>query len=80
MPWVSASRPVAALSASGIVVSSRGSVSEMSGTSARPITVIFTERSVSVTMQNCETSAPVPEVLGIISIGGIGRVTWSTPA
>ena len=31
MPWVSASRPVAALSHSGIVISSRGSVIEMSG-------------------------------------------------
>ena len=43
MPWVSASRPVAALSHSGIVISSRGSVIEMSGTSARPMIVIFTE-------------------------------------
>ena len=72
MPWVSASRPVAALSHSGMVISSRGSVIEMSGTRARPMIVIFTDRSVSVTMQNCETSAPVPEVLGIISSGGIG--------
>ena len=80
MPWVSASRPVAALSDSGMVHSSRGSVIEMSGTSARPMIVIFTERSVSVTMQNCDTSAPVPEVLGIISSGGIGRSTRSTPA
>ena len=72
MPWVSASSPVAALSHSGIVVSSRGSVIEMSGTSARPMIVIFTERAVSVTMQNWETSAPVPDVLGIISSGGIG--------
>jgi len=29
--------------------------------------VIFTDRPVSVTMQNCDTSAPVPDVLGIIS-------------
>ncbi len=42
--------------------------------------VTFTERSVSVTMQNCETSAPVPDVLGIISSGGIGFSTRSTPA
>ena len=80
MPWVSASSPVAALSHSGIVISSRGSVIEMSGTSARPMIVIFTERAVSETMQNCETSAPVPDVLGIISSGGIGLPTRSTPA
>ncbi len=80
MPCVSASRPVAALSHSGIVVSSRGSVIDVSGTSARPMMVIFTDRSVSVTMQNCETSAPVPDVVGIINSGGIGCNTWSTPA
>ena len=79
MPWVSASRPVAAFSHSGIVISSRGSVIEMSGTRARPMMVIFTDRSVSVTMQNWETSAPVPDVLGIISSGGIGLATRSTP-
>ncbi len=63
-----------------MVTSSRGSVIEMSGTSARPMIVIFTRRAVSVTMQNCETSAPVPDVLGIITSGGIGRVARSTPA
>ena len=80
MPWVSASRPVAAFSCSGMVISRRGSVIEMSGTRARPMMVIFTWRSVSLTMQNWLTSAPVPEVLGIISSGGIGWVTRSTPA
>ncbi len=64
MPWVSASSPVAAFSSSGIVVSSRGSITETSGTSARPMIVIFVWRRVSVTMQNCETSAPVPDVDG----------------
>ncbi len=53
---------------------------DRSGTSARPMIVIFTERAVSVTMQNWDTSAPVPDVLGIISSGGIGLLTWSTPA
>ena len=41
MPWVSASSPVAALSHSGIVVSSRGSMTVMSGTRARPRIVIL---------------------------------------
>ena len=53
---------------------------EMSGTSARPMIVTFTDRAVSVMMQNWETSAPVPDVLGIISSGGIGLLTRSTPA
>ena len=74
MPWVSASRPVAAPSSSDIVVSSRGSITETSGTSARPMIVIFVCRTVSVTMQNWETSAPVPDVDGIMISGGIGRV------
>ena len=42
--------------------------------------VTFTALAVSVMMQNWETSAPVPAVDGIISSGGIGRVTRSTPA
>ena len=80
MPWVSASRPVAALSQSGIVVSRCGSTIDMSGTSARPRIVILVLRAVSVTMQNCETSAPVPEVDGTITIGGIGSAIRSTPS
>jgi hypothetical protein len=80
MPWVSASSPVAAARSAGMVDSSRGSVTEISGTSARPMIVTFTLLAVSVMMQNWETSAPVPAVDGIISSGGIGRVTGSTPA
>ena len=63
-----------------MVVSSAGSMIDRSGTSARPMIVTFTERAVSVMMQNWDTSAPVPDVLGIISSGGIGLLTWSTPA
>ncbi len=63
-----------------MVASSRGSVTEISGTSARPMIVTFTELAVSVMMQNCDTSAPVPAVDGIISSGGMGRLTRSTPA
>ena len=74
MPCVSASRPVAALSQSGIVVRRRGSMTVMSGTSARPRMVILVLRVVSVTMQNCETSAPVPDVDGTTTSGGIGSV------
>lgn len=80
MPCVSASRPVAALSHCGIVTSSRGSMTDTSGTSARPMMVIFVWRSVSVTMQNCETSAPVPDVDGIMIRGGIGWVIRSMPS
>ena len=80
MPWVSASRPVAAARSSGIVVSSRGSVIEMSGTSARPISVALSRRVVSVMTANCETSAPVPAVVGHITVGGIAAVTLSTPS
>jgi hypothetical protein len=36
-----------------MVVSSRGSMTVMSGTSARPRMVILVLRVVSVTMQNC---------------------------
>jgi hypothetical protein len=80
MPWVSASSPVAALSASGMVVSSRGSITETSGTSARPMMVILVCRSVSVTMQNWETSAPVPDVDGSMISGGIGCSMRSMPS
>ena len=80
MPWVSASRPVAALRSSGIVVSSRGSITDTSGTSARPMMVILVCRSVSVTMQNWETSAPVPDVDGSMIIGGIGCSIRSMPS
>ena len=80
MPWVSASSPVAALSASDIVVSSRGSITETSGTSARPMMVILVCRTVSVTMQNWETSAPVPDVDGIMISGGIGCSMRSMPS
>ncbi|SLC35636.1 Uncharacterised protein [Mycobacteroides abscessus subsp. abscessus] len=36
--------------------------------------VILVPRVVSVTMQNCDTSAPVPDVVGTITNGGIGFV------
>ena len=80
MPWVSASSPVAAPSASDIVVSSRGSITETSGTSARPMMVILVCRTVSVTMQNWETSAPVPDVDGIMISGGMGCSMRSMPS
>ena len=80
MAWLSASRPVWAVSSGGIVVSSSGSVSEISGTSARPPIVAFSPRSVSVTTQNCETSAPEPPVVGTITMGGMGLVARSMPS
>ncbi len=80
MPCVNASNPVAALSHSGMVVSRRGSMTVISGTRARPRMVILVLRVVSVTMQNCETSAPVPEVDGSTTSGGIGMVALSTPS
>ena len=42
--------------------------------------VIFVCRSVSVTMQNWETSAPVPDVDGSMIIGGIGCSIRSMPS
>lgn len=63
-----------------MVVSSRGSITEISGTRVRLMMVIFTCSVVSVTTQNCETSAPVPEVEGTMTVGGIGCTTRSTPS
>ena len=42
--------------------------------------VILVWRAVSVTMQNCETSAPVPDVDGIMISGGIGWAILSMPS
>jgi hypothetical protein len=68
------------LSSAGIVVSSSGSVSEISGTRARPPIVAFSRRVVSVTTQNCDTSAPEPPVVGTMTIGGMGLVARSMPS
>src|SRR6201997_4891970 len=65
---------------SGTVVRVRGSVTEMSGTSDRAPIVTLSRREVSVTTQNCETSDPDPPVVGTITIGGSGPVTFPTPA
>jgi len=72
--------PVVALSQSGMVVSRRGSITEISGTRVRLMMVILLRAAVSVTIANCDTSAPVPEVDGAITVGGIGRTTLSTPS
>jgi hypothetical protein len=64
----------------GTVTSVRGSVTEVSGTSARAPIVILTRRAVSVTTQNCDTSEPEPPVVGTITVGGSGPVTFPTPA
>ena len=64
----------------GTVVSVRGSVTEMSGISARAPIVIFIRRAVSVTTQNCETSDPDPPVVGTMTVGGSGPSTFPTPA
>ena len=58
----------------------RGSVTEISGTSARPPIVTLRCRVVSVTTQNCDTSEPEPPVVGTITIGGIGLVARSMPS
>jgi hypothetical protein len=78
--WLSASSPVCAVSSADIVVRSSGSVTEISGTSARPPIVALNRRFVSVTTQNCDTSEPVPPVVGTITIGGIGLVARSMPS
>ena len=77
---VSASSPLAALSHSGMVVKRRGSITEISGTSVRLMIVILMRAAVSVTTANWDTSAPVPEVEGTITVGGIGCTTLSTPS
>jgi hypothetical protein len=78
--WLRASIPVYAVSSPDIVVSSSGSVTEISGTSARPPIVTLKCRRVSVTTQNCETSDPEPPVVGTMTIGGIGLVARSMPS
>jgi hypothetical protein len=80
MPWDSASRAVCAESSAGIVVSRLGSVTEMSGTSARPAIVALSLRVVSVMTQNWETSEPEPPVLGTMTIGGMGLPIVSMPS
>ena len=69
-----------ALSQSGMVTSRHGSVSEMSGTSVLPMRVAFSPRPVSVITANCETSAPVPAVVGAATRGGMGRGMRSMPS
>ena len=64
----------------GTVVSTCGSVTEMSGTSARAPIVTLVWRRVSVTTQNWETSEPDPPVVGTMTVGGSGPVTVPTPA
>ena len=64
----------------GTVPSARGSVTEMSGISARAPIVTLTRRVVSVTTQNCETSDPDPPVVGTMTAGGSGPSTRPTPA
>ena len=72
--------PVCAVNSGDIVVSTCGSVTEISGTSARPPIVAFRRRLASVTTQNCDTSDPEPPVVGTITIGGIGLVARSMPS
>lgn len=72
--------PVCAVSSADMVVSSSGSVTEISGTIARPPIVALKRRLVSVTTQNCDTSEPEPPVVGTITIGGIGLVARSMPS
>ena len=69
-----------AVSSGDIVVRISGSVSETSGTSARPPIVALRPREVSVTTQNCDTSAPEPPVVGTMTMGGIGLVARSIPS
>ncbi len=53
---------------------------EISGTSVRLMMVTFVALVVSVTTQNWDTSAPVPEVDGTMTSGGMGLTTRSTPS
>jgi len=77
---VSASMPLAGVSQAGMVVSSRGSMTEISGTRVLLMIVILVRSAVSVITANCETSAPVPEVDGTITVGGMGWTTLFTPS
>ncbi len=63
-----------------MVVVSTGSMSATSGIMVLLTMAIFTDRPVSVMMENCETSAALPEVVGRQIRGGPGSGTLSTPS
>ncbi|EKD39127.1 MAG: hypothetical protein ACD_75C00504G0001, partial [uncultured bacterium] len=68
MAWASASIADWMMSVSLLVVRIRGSTMEILGTSVRVMIDIFTARSTSVMMQNCEISEPEPAVVVISTI------------
>ena len=80
MQWVSTSIPHWAVTSGGTVASTRGSTTVTSGTRPRPMIVILVCRAGSLTMQNWDTSEPLPAVVGMATTGGNGRVARSMPS
>src|SRR5512133_3017833 len=80
IPWVNASRPVAAASLTSMVCTSSGSTMAMSGTSDLEMIDIFNFLAVSTMMVNWLTSDPAPAVLGAMTIGGRGWLILLMPS
>ena len=70
----------AATSSGESVLISLGSTRQASGTSAQPSIVTIRRRDVSLIAHECRISAPLPIVVGIITVGGVGWVTRSKPS
>ena len=64
MQWVSASSPVAAVTAGGTEMDNTGSTNTRSGTSKGLMIPFFCPSASSIKMALGETSLPVPEVAG----------------
>ena len=79
MAWVSASTPVAAVSAGGMPKVSSGSRMAASGMRYGEITSSFSWAAVSVMIVVPDTSLPDPAVVGIARIGTPGFRTRPTP-
>ena len=74
LAWQSASSPVAAVTDGGAVMVNAGSSIARSGIRTAPFKSIFMSFSVFVMIVNCVASEPVPLVVGIATIGGVGTV------
>ena len=74
LAWQSASSPVAAVTLLGAVSVNAGSSIAISGISTAPLRSILISFSVLVIIVNCVASEPVPDVVGIATIGGVGTV------
>ena len=67
-----ASRPVAAVIEGGAVTVNLGSSIARSGIRTGPFNSILISLFVLVIMVNCVASEPVPLVVGIATVGGVG--------